>query len=306
MKKLILLFLLFYSFAYSQDFDLTANQTNGKFSLATNNTTFMGIASGSVAIPNFFDASASIDTSLWGLMPNQTNGKYSIAYNKTTFMSKDSGTVVIPVYFGSNSSSSSVDTSLIPFLNQNNTFTGAINTFTGKMVVGTGTSNGTADFLAMGDTITLRGTVYRDSSYLRVEVNPFSQRLKVSMISKTAGNMMTWDSTSITTSLAITSTSTMSSTNTITGNNFISTGSTGYRSAGTGIFNWNGRSILSSSADGIVDFFSSDATTRARLIFGTATITAPPTYADNTAALAGGLTAGQIYVTSAGVLMRTY
>ena len=85
--------------------------------------------------------------------------------------------------FGS-ASSQSIDTSLIAFLNQNNTFTGAINIFTGKMVVGTGTSNGTADFLVMGDTTTLRGTVLRDSSMLRVMVNPFSQRLKISAIGK--------------------------------------------------------------------------------------------------------------------------
>jgi len=204
MKKIILIIFLFISsFAYSQDFDLTANQTNGKFSLATNNTTFMGMSAGDVVIPNFFDASASIDTSAWGLMPNQTNGKYSIAYNKATFMGKDSGTVVIPVYFGSNSSSSSVDTSLIPFLNQNNTFTGAINTFTGKMVVGTGTSNGTNDFLVMGDTTTIRGTTLRDSSYARFLINPFSQRIKFEMIGKTGTNMLTVDSTLITSALAM-------------------------------------------------------------------------------------------------------
>ncbi len=104
--------------------------------------------------------------------------------------------------FGS-ASSQSIDTSLIAFLNQNNTFTGAINIFTGKMVVGTGTSNGTADFLVMGDTTTLRGTVLRDSSMLRVMVNPFSQRLKISAIGKTGNNMFTIDSTLISSALAM-------------------------------------------------------------------------------------------------------
>jgi hypothetical protein len=35
-------------------------------------------------------------------------------------------------------------------------------------------------------------------------------------------------------------------------------------------------------------------------------ITATPTYADNTAALAGGLVAGDVYRTSTGILMITY
>jgi len=296
MKKIILIIFLFISsFAYSQDFDLTANQTNGKFSLATNNTTFMGMSAGDVVIPNFFDASASIDTSAWGLMPNQTNGKYSIAYNKATFMGKDSGTVVIPVYFGSNSSSSSVDTSLIPFLSQNNTFTGAINTFTGKMVVGTGTSNGTADLLVMGDTTTIRGTLYRDSSYLRVLVNPFSQRLKISAIGKTGLNMLTVDSTAITTALPITA------------DLFEATASSsGFVSSTTGYFFWKNSSLINAPANGTVKFTNFAGTTNATLIFGKFKMDLLPTYADNAAALSGGLTAGDGYKTSSGVVMITY
>lgn len=85
-----------------------------------------------------------------------------------------------------------------------NTFSGTSNSFTGKVRIGTGTSNGTADFLVMGDTTTIRGTALRDSSYLRVEVNPFSQRLKVSVIGKTGNNMLTVDSTLMSTSLAFT------------------------------------------------------------------------------------------------------
>ena len=40
------------------------------------------------------------------------------------------GKIKIPVIDLIGASGSSIDTSLIPFLNQNNTFTGAINTFT--------------------------------------------------------------------------------------------------------------------------------------------------------------------------------
>lgn len=80
----------------------------------------------------------------------------------------------------------------------------SVNIFTRKMVVGTGTSNGTNDFLVMGDTTTIRGTLYRDSSYWRAEINPFSQRLKISAIGKLGNNMFTIDSTLITSALAMT------------------------------------------------------------------------------------------------------
>ena len=64
--------------------------------------------------------------------------------------------------------------------------------------------------------------------------------------------------------------------------------------------------ILTSSTDGSIRFTNYAGNTNATLTFGTATITGLPTYADNTAALAGGLTAGQLYKTSTGVLMVTY
>lgn len=195
--------------------------------------------------------------------------------------------------FGS-ASSQSIDTSLIAFLNQNNTFTGAINTFTGKVVVGTGTSNGTADFLAMGDTITLRGTVYRDSSYWRAEINPFSQRLKISAIGKTGNNMFTIDSTLITSALAMT----------ITGD--FATGGNIFAGSNNKYIGWTSRSLIQSTANGVVDFFFNDATTRATLNFGKFKMNLLPTYADNTAALAGGLVAGDGYRTSTGVVMITY
>jgi len=157
--------------------------------------------------------------------------------------------------FGS-ASSQSIDTSLIAFLNQNNTFTGAINIFTGKMVVGTGTSNGTADFLVMGDTITFRGTVYRDSSYWREEINPFSQRLKISAIGKTGNNMFTIDSTLITSALAMT----------ITGD--FTTGGNLFAGSNNKYIGWTSRSLIQSTANGVVDFFFNDATTRATIDAG--------------------------------------
>ncbi len=195
--------------------------------------------------------------------------------------------------FGS-ASSQSIDTSLIAFLNQNNTFTGAINIFTGKMVVGTGTSNGTADFLVMGDTITFRGTVYRDSSYLRVLVNPFSQRLKISAIGKTGNNMMTWDSTLITSALAMT----------ISGD--FTTGGNLFAGSNDKQIGWNTRALMQSLSDGNILFTNWAGTTKATLSFGKFKMDLLPTYADNTAALAGGLTAGDGYKTSSGVVMITY
>ena len=48
------------------------------------------------------------------------------------------------------------------------------------------------------------------------------------------------------------------------------------------------------------------STGAARVKAGTLTLSNLPVYADNAAALGGGLTAGQIYRTSTGVLMVTY
>ena len=97
MKNLtILLLFLITNFAYCQ-FDLTANQTNGKYSQATNNATFMGISSGNVVVPTNFVIQDT--SSNWTLLPNQTNGKYSIVTNAVTFMGKSAGTVQIPISF---------------------------------------------------------------------------------------------------------------------------------------------------------------------------------------------------------------
>ena len=48
------------------------------------------------------------------------------------------------------------------------------------------------------------------------------------------------------------------------------------------------------------------STGAARVRAGTLTLSNLPVYADNAAALGGGLTAGQVYRTSTGVLMVTY
>lgn len=109
MKKLILLFLLIYNISYGQ-FELTPNQTNGKYSLATNNETFMGISSGNISA--FVNFAVSDTSSNWTLLANQTNGKYSIITNAVPFMGKSAGTVQIPVVFDIGSANISFDSSL--------------------------------------------------------------------------------------------------------------------------------------------------------------------------------------------------
>ena len=90
----------------------------------------------------------------------------------------------------------------------------------------------------------------------------------------------------------------------ITGGSYASYGN--FFPSGTGSVTWNGKSSISSSSNGIVDFFANNGTTRARLYAGTMTMTLLPTYADNAAALSGGLTAGQFYRTGTGTVMITY
>jgi len=174
-------------------------------------------------------------------------------------------------------------------------FNRSVNTFTKKMVIGTGTSNGTNDFLVMGDSTTIRGTVLRDSSIFRVSVNPFSQRLKIQAIGKTGLNMLTVDSTAITTALPITA------------DLFEATASSsGFVSSTTGYFFWKNSSLINAPANGTVKFTNFAGTTNATLIFGKFKMDLLPTYADNAAALSGGLTAGDGYKTSSGVVMITY
>ena len=110
MKNLIIALLFLYtSIGYCQ-FDLIANQTNGKYSQATNNTTLMGVASGDIKIPVYFTVSDT--SSNWTLLPNSTNGKYSIITNAVTFMGKSANTVQIPVTFDIGSVTVAFDTSL--------------------------------------------------------------------------------------------------------------------------------------------------------------------------------------------------
>jgi len=294
MKKIIILILLISSFAYSQvdtaNYNFQMSQLDGKFySLISKNEVF---GSAGFRYQTEILQTSSIDTTQFQYVPELSFGYYSMIENVASYYGKDSGLVRMMLY--SNPNSTSIDTSTIPFLNQNNTFTGAINTFTGKMVVGTGTSNGTADLLVMGDTTTIRGTLYRDSSYLRVLVNPFSQRIKFEMIGKTGTNMFTIDSTLITSALAMT----------ITGD--FTTGGNIFAGSNNKQIGWNTRALMQSLSDGNILFTNWAGTTKATLSFGKFKMDLLPTYADNTAALAGGLTAGDGYKTSSGVVMITY
>ena len=69
---------------------------------------------------------------------------------------------------------------------------------------------------------------------------------------------------------------------------------------------WKNSSLINAPANGTVKFTNFAGTTNATLIFGKFKMDLLPTYADNTAALAGGLTAGDGYKTSSGVVMITY
>lgn len=104
----------------------------------------------------------------------------------------------------------------------------------------------------------------------------------------------------------VTPSGTTTSTNTVIAPSFTSNAGGGFQATAGGIFYFTGRSVIKSPADGTVTFTNNAESTGARLIFGTATLNNLPVYADNAAALSGGLTAGQIYRTSTGVLMVTY
>lgn len=297
MKKiLIVILLLFAGNIYSQTsgFEFKFNGNTAKYDKETNTGTFSGKTAGSFEINSYMTIS-SVDTSLWQYVQNNDNAKYSFVTNRGTYGGLTAGKIKIPVIdlIGS-SSGSTIDTSTIPFLNQNNTFTGNINVFTKKVVIGTGTSNGTADFLVMGDTTTLRGTVLRDSSMLRVMVNPFSQRLKIEVFGKLGTNMLTVDSTLISSALAMT----------ISGD--FTTGGNLFAGSNNKQIGWNTRALMQSLSDGNILFTNWAGTTKATLSFGKFKMDLLPTYADNTAALAGGLTAGDGYKTSSGVVMITY
>lgn len=108
------------------------------------------------------------------------------------------------------------------------------------------------------------------------------------------------------TTFKIDSTGRTTAANTLLATSFTSTSSGGFQATAAGLFYFTGRSVIKSPADGTVTFTNNAESTGARLIFGTATLNNLPVYADNAAALSGGLTAGQIYRTSTGVLMVTY
>ena len=131
MKKYFLKFLpalavlLFCSQAPAQ-WSLKTNTEDGRYSLATNSSSFFGISGGSILTEAVFAVSAS-DTSAWRLVSNTDNGLYSLAQNKIPFMGIDSGKVKTKAVYILNPStllSLGLDTNNIAYLNKPNTFTG--------------------------------------------------------------------------------------------------------------------------------------------------------------------------------------
>lgn len=95
MKKLILLFLLFYSFAYSQvdtaNWSFLPNQTNGKFTALISRELYYGISGGQYKQMSL--SATSYDSTVFQLIPNQLDGRYTMIENIATYYGKDSGTV---------------------------------------------------------------------------------------------------------------------------------------------------------------------------------------------------------------------
>ena len=95
MKKLILLFLLFYSFAYSQvdtaNYNFQMSQLDGKFySLISKNEVF---GSAGFRYQTKILQTSSIDTTQFQYVPELSFGYYSMIENIATYYGKDSGTV---------------------------------------------------------------------------------------------------------------------------------------------------------------------------------------------------------------------
>lgn len=107
MKKLILLFLLFYSFAYSQvdtaNWSFLPNQTNGKFTALISKQVYFGVAGANYKQMSL--TASSYDTTVFQLVPNNTNGKYTIIENVVSYYGKDSGTVQMQLFNAPTSSS---------------------------------------------------------------------------------------------------------------------------------------------------------------------------------------------------------
>lgn len=186
-------------------------------------------------------------------------------------------------------------------LGASNTLTGALNNFAGK--IGINAVNNFSKLTVVGDTLfnfrssLFGGTDYTgvtDSSSFSLLSNPFTGSMRLKLVGKTGNNQITIDSTRITSDLAVTTIGD------------ITTGGNIFAGSNNKVIGWTSRSSMKSGSDGVVTITNNAETTGARLIFGTATLNNLPTYADNAAALGGGLTAGQLYKTSTGVLMVTY
>lgn len=112
MKKLILLFLLFYSFAYSQvdtaNYNFNVDLLTGKYTSIISKSPVFG-AQGFKYLVQELQAT-SIDTTQFQYVGN-IDGKYTIIENVVSYYGKDSGTVQMQL-FNAPTSSSSFDSSL--------------------------------------------------------------------------------------------------------------------------------------------------------------------------------------------------
>jgi len=150
MKKIILFLLLLINVGYSQidtaNYNFNLDLLTGKYTSLISKSTIFGAQGFKYVVQEL--QSTSIDTTLFQYVGN-IDGKYTTVQNISTYYGKDSGTVQMQLVNGS--TGSSIDTSTIPFLNQNNTFTGNINIFTGKVVVGTLAITTTGDVTTFGN-----------------------------------------------------------------------------------------------------------------------------------------------------------
>lgn len=269
MKKYILiLFLLFSGLANAQ----WATPDRLPHTTVVNTGTFYGKGAGTVNAPiqMIVSPGATIDTASWRFVGSGGDGSNKVMVNRVTYLGRAAGTVYATLVYPVNSTSSysttesdtrflhsadslkyvykrdSLTTFVTPAMMNNEVdtlpqLTKSLNIFTKKMVVGTGISNSTNDFLVMGDSTTIRGTVLRDSSMFRVEVNPFSQRLKVSMIGKLGTNMLTVDSANVSTTLPI-----------IADFYEATSSGSGFKSSSSGYFFWNNSSLINAPNNGTV------------------------------------------------------
>lgn len=126
--KMLITILLMSKICYSQidtaQWSITINQVDGKYSLLTNRVSMGGVAAGVIKIPIYLSAN-SIDTNVWVLKRNSSDGKYSIATNRGVLYGIDTGRIVVSIIYSMQDLAGlGLDTTKIPYLSKNNTFTG--------------------------------------------------------------------------------------------------------------------------------------------------------------------------------------